>query len=645
LFLSRGVANIEAIKELPALPETAEELKSVARLLGSPDTDLLLGPDANERELRKRPLNDYRVISFATHAIVAGEIEGVTEPALVLSPINDAAHPGNDGLLTASKVANLPLDANLVILSACNTAASDGHASGRGLSGLANAFFFAGARSVAVTQWSVLSSAAQEIGAGLVERSVRAGSQGVSKGLQEAMLNYIESAKEDYLANPRFWAAFIIAGDGAVSPLDGAASDGVDHDLINLEWQRTMPNPGDADALSIVANDNVFYSSGIEKPLLGEKVAGSYLAWFTENTEINNVIRDASISGARLAWLGDKLGEFGYYPHNNNTTSAVFRLLDAQGNLQWQHVEDSSMSIFPLNMLKTSRGYILLSVEVDYSPKAQPSFLDVTLIPELDGGVLQKRYAVNVRPQNLFSRMAVAGVEQNGSLVVAIGGTALTLNQQNRWINPLTGTIRICSAIEQTQILRLSGQTLDLENSENLNSFSIVSLQSSQGHLYASGQFSKNCRSEKGIVFGELGSDFGFRKIFESKNVNSLELRDMVVESDGVFLLAGTTRIFIPSAVTMKIVSAGQIFNWNDEFYWENSESRGAAFVLALRKDGSVLGDRVFTDLRARGISALITNPAGALVAGNAFGDRGWIAGLRIPKDLWRDAPSVANRH
>ena len=103
--------------------------------MGADDADLLLGAEATERSLRLRPLRDYRVISFATHAIVAGEIPGTTEPALILTPMDGASQVPENGLLTATKIANLGLDANLVILSACNTAAPDGRASGRGLSG------------------------------------------------------------------------------------------------------------------------------------------------------------------------------------------------------------------------------------------------------------------------------------------------------------------------------------------------------------------------------------------------------------------------------------------------------------------------------------------------------------------------------
>ena len=170
--------------------------------------DLLLGAEATRAVFATlRPLQDYRVISFATHAIVAGEIPETTEPALVLTPMDASSAPEN-GLLTATKITRLGLDANLIILSACNTAASDGHASGRGLSGLADAFFFAGARAVAVTQWAVVSSSAEKLASGLILQSAKRGSTGVAEGLRNAMLDYISGAKKDYLANPRFWAAF-----------------------------------------------------------------------------------------------------------------------------------------------------------------------------------------------------------------------------------------------------------------------------------------------------------------------------------------------------------------------------------------------------------------------------------------------------
>src|SRR5205823_5538402 len=124
--LFRGaLANVEDLRKLEALPETADELRAIAKTLGAGDEDLLLGKRASEPVLRERPLDRYRVIQFATHGLVSGDLPGLAEPALVLTPPKEAS-PENDGLLTASKVATLKLNAKWVVLSACNTAADDG---------------------------------------------------------------------------------------------------------------------------------------------------------------------------------------------------------------------------------------------------------------------------------------------------------------------------------------------------------------------------------------------------------------------------------------------------------------------------------------------------------------------------------------
>ena len=104
-------------------------------------------------------LSDYRVLAFATHGLVSGELSGLGEPALVFTP-PETGTEADDGLLTASEIATLELDADWVILSACNTAAADGTPGAEGLSGMAKAFFYAGARALLVSHWAVNSEAA-----------------------------------------------------------------------------------------------------------------------------------------------------------------------------------------------------------------------------------------------------------------------------------------------------------------------------------------------------------------------------------------------------------------------------------------------------------------------------------------------------
>ena len=136
------LADVEAVRALSALPNTRPELIALAQAFGGqPQRDLLIGDGATESNLRTTAnLQNRQVIAFATHGLIADELPGLTEPALVLTPPAQASD-GDDGLLTASEIArDLTLDADWVILSACNTAAPGG-AGAESLSGLASAFF------------------------------------------------------------------------------------------------------------------------------------------------------------------------------------------------------------------------------------------------------------------------------------------------------------------------------------------------------------------------------------------------------------------------------------------------------------------------------------------------------------------------
>jgi hypothetical protein len=201
--------------------------------------------------------------------------------------------------LTATEIANLDLDANLVILSACNTAAADGAASGRGLSGLANAFFFAGARSVAVTQWAVFSEVAQTLGAGLIIRSAGPDGVGLAEALRQTMVDYILNAREDYRAHPRFWAAFSIAGDGAIKPLDGRANADLGEKAVRVKSDRLTFDASQQEFLGVAKfpTTGTIYAVGRLKPAAGTDFAGSYLARVDPAGGAHIVSVDPSYSG------------------------------------------------------------------------------------------------------------------------------------------------------------------------------------------------------------------------------------------------------------------------------------------------------------------------------------------------------------
>ncbi len=194
------------------LPETETEIARIAGILrAEPSEDLLLGARASEAVIRKMALDRYRIITFATHGILAGEFRGVTEPALVLA-MPTTLQPHNDGLLTASEVSGLRLNAELVVLSACNTAGSDGRPGAEGLSGLANAFFYAGAQNLVVTHWAIPSNPAVDISVGMIEAHEGAEQTDWAKALQTSVLKMIDGGGPVAYVHPGAWGAHMVVG-------------------------------------------------------------------------------------------------------------------------------------------------------------------------------------------------------------------------------------------------------------------------------------------------------------------------------------------------------------------------------------------------------------------------------------------------
>jgi CHAT domain-containing protein len=211
LFGRGALADVDAIRALPALPETESELRMLAATFGATVGDLLLGEQATENAVKQRSFSNYRIVAFATHALVGGEAGWISEPGLVLTP-PPRADENDDGLLTASEVAGLKLDAELVILSACNTAASDGRPRAEGLSGLARAFIIAGARSLLVTHWSIPSSPAVHITTRMVAARAAEPRLEWAQALQRAIIHLIDDHAVPSFAHPANWGAFAIVG-------------------------------------------------------------------------------------------------------------------------------------------------------------------------------------------------------------------------------------------------------------------------------------------------------------------------------------------------------------------------------------------------------------------------------------------------
>jgi CHAT domain-containing protein/tetratricopeptide (TPR) repeat protein len=210
-----GHADPVELRALAPLPDTADELCAAGAGLQVTPDDILLGERATETTLKAMSsdgrLAQYRVLHFATHGVVAGEIESATESGLVLTPPAEASDT-DDGYLSASEVAGLKLDAGLVILSACNTAAG-GAKGAEALSGLARAFIYAGARALLVSHWSVDSAATVKLITSTVGSITRNNALGRSEALRRAMVDMIDKS-DPRETHPAFWAPFVVVGEG-----------------------------------------------------------------------------------------------------------------------------------------------------------------------------------------------------------------------------------------------------------------------------------------------------------------------------------------------------------------------------------------------------------------------------------------------
>lgn len=209
-FELAGGVKVSDLRTLAKLPAAKTEIESLSAAFSDPQT--WLGEAASEQQLRELDLRGFDVIAFATHGFTRADIRGQVYPSLLMAPPASATNSANDGLLTTLEIGRLQLDADLVLLSACNTARSDGRPDAEAFSGLAQAFMVAGARSLLVSHWPVASGAASELSVQTVQDWKKGAS--LRDSLQASIQRLRTGASSDLEAHPFFWGPFVLANDG-----------------------------------------------------------------------------------------------------------------------------------------------------------------------------------------------------------------------------------------------------------------------------------------------------------------------------------------------------------------------------------------------------------------------------------------------
>lgn len=203
-YFGRTGASAGALAALPALPGAAREAREMAARFDPRSSALFVGADAREERLSDERVTQADVLLFATHGLVAGEVEGIAEPALVLSPSGEGA---SDGVLTASEIARLDLSADWIILTACDSAA--GFSGGLpAFSGLARAFRFAGGGSLLATHWRVRDDIAAYVAVEAVSHYRKNGDKALA--LQHAIRKLRTQSGLEGADRPELWAPFVL---------------------------------------------------------------------------------------------------------------------------------------------------------------------------------------------------------------------------------------------------------------------------------------------------------------------------------------------------------------------------------------------------------------------------------------------------
>lgn len=377
----RGARGASGLAALAPLPETRAELQQAAA--GFADARLLVGEAATEQAFRRELVGAYRMISFATHGLIRDEIEGLAEPALVFTPVS-ASDPLDDGLLTASEIADLSLTAGFVALSACNTADYDLTQFAGDLPALASAFAVAGVPSTLATLWPVDSQTSKTIVAGAFGRLGAAPDIPPSAALAVAQRDFLAAPPSRAHLHPRFWAPFIVLGDGGVQsrrtdapPVDLAAAE-----LITTGGGEVLSvrRTGQGAAARFIAEPrDERFSSAIRLADAGGET------WRTD---------DDAIGAARLVVSqGPVLVAGGYDPDANGRLAAVLEAFDARTGARtavWREDRQAADTTIAATLPMGERGLFAVvdadlhgRTSADREPSVRVYEVDAALAPRL----------------------------------------------------------------------------------------------------------------------------------------------------------------------------------------------------------------------------------------------------------------------
>ncbi len=531
--LLKNVRSSTGLKDLAELPETETELVRSAKPFRR--STLLTGDKASEQSFRQQLLGSYRYISFATHGLLRDDVYGLSEPALVLTPIM-ASEGYNDGLLTAGEIADLNLNADFVALSACNTANFDVAQFSTDLPALTSAMAIAGVPSTLATLWPVDSEAASQIVARTFELSGAKDEPSSARALAASQREFLHKDMKAYNYHPRFWSPFVIFGDNKknntkekiareepqdvkVQALGGSGTEGLS--LIQEKdefFSRYISDSYNGRLTSSVANFD-FEGKNLWKSSSKEVGASKLLV------KLNNGV----IVGGYVSGFNDSMiGIIESYDHKEGKLLKTFSVKSDQG-----------LNIFAASALRISADVAYISFIENGVGISKPTGTPIVRIISVDRDFHIREIAKIDLPNELLSGLLDTSMSLNPD-----GGIVISVN--NRMPNNFDFRVKRldefwsipCMPQPKTYLYGFS-KDMRLKSTSVLDGINIEKIILNDDKIIVAGSRKYECTKDAKGFIGELNKKLELYKIiFSDKIFGESIIKDIIFDKkESYFIL------------------------------------------------------------------------------------------------------------
>jgi CHAT domain len=497
--LSVGASTArDGLGALPQLPETSEEVERVASLFAKPKVRLLRREAATEEAFRLEPLSEFDVVHLATHGLIRQELPGLREPSLVFTPApqGDAF---NDGLLTASQIAALPLRARLVVLSACNTARYEPSIIDSGIQGLSTSFAIAGVPSMIASLWPIESSITRDL---IVDvfRTARAGDVAIADALALAVRRHLDGRAPRSLLHPRFWAALVVLGDGSIT-LDAEAK-ASPRDLGPF----AAVNPSvDEEILSGAPLDDDFATSTIgawngkrSPSLIRRQAIDGTKKWEVADPEIGAGLIAAS---TQAIYAGGYLS----FPKDASIVSVpILRALRPDGEVLWSHrLPSGPKTTMVMGLAVASDQSALALVGPTFGQESGTAF---SLMRVDTAGVEAGRMDISIPGNGQAQHTGYLGVDGTSGVAV-INRDVRPKSGADRFIRNGLGLPELCWEGDAAEVVLLDIPKLEERVRVRIDRFRANSALAVKDGWLVVGDARDDCRHERHAAAYAIGND------------------------------------------------------------------------------------------------------------------------------------------